>query len=183
LTFRGGPSISNFDGVIQQTSCSPTLCAWKPSIYIWDKSYHVCGEQGGGAEPSSSTQSDPTSSHGGTPSSQPLGDANTGNSPSSSGSNRNNSNQGGTNNSNDPQGPAPDRNYLNKLVFTYSTAGGPLQHWGIEGRIRARDVVHFAGPDANLRLRSIRLLLRPGIIERVTNHTHFSYQHNDRARV
>jgi len=106
----------------------------------------------GGAEPSSSTQSDPTSSHGGTPSSQPLRDANAGNSPSSTGSNGNNGNQGGTNNSNDPQGPAPDRNYLNKLVFTYSTVGGPLQHWGIEGRIRAGDVVHFTGPDANLRL-------------------------------
>jgi len=33
----------------------------------------------GGAEPSSSTQGDPMSSHGGAPSSQPLGDANAGN--------------------------------------------------------------------------------------------------------
>ena len=106
----------------------------------------------GGAEPSSSPQSDPTSSHGGTPSSQPLGDANTGNSPSSTGLNGNNGNQRSTNNSNGPQGPTPDRNYLNKLVFTYSTTGGPLQHWGIEGRIRAGDVVHFTGPDTNLRL-------------------------------
>jgi len=123
------------------------------------------------------------SSHGGTSSSQPLGDANAGSSPSSTGSNGNNGNQGGTNNSNGPQGPAPDRNYFNKLMFTYSTTGGPLQHGGIESRIRAGDVVHFTGPDANLRLRSVRLLLRPDIIEQVTNDTHFAFQHNDRLRV
>jgi len=59
----------------------------------------------------------------------------------SDGSNRNNSNQGGSSDGNDPQGPDPSGNNLNKLVFTYSTTGGPLQHWGIEGTIRVAEVV------------------------------------------
>jgi len=137
----------------------------------------------GGAEPSGSMQGDPTSSQGDPPSFQPKGDANAGNSPSSTDSNRNNGNQGGADDSNDPQDLVPDRNYLDKLVFTYSATGGPLQHWGIESRIRAGDVVHFVGPDANLRLRSVQLLLRPDITEQVTNNAHFAYQHNDGLRV
>jgi len=170
---------------------SPTLVRFNEQVAVTE---HVLGSPGstsgtnpttsagnmGGAEPSGSMQGDPTSSQGGPPSSQPVGDTNTGNSPSSTDSNGNNGNQGGTDNSNGPQGPVPDRNYLDKLVFTYSTTGGPLQHWGIKGRIRAGDVVHFVGPDTNLRLRSVGLILRPDIIERVTNNAHFAYQHNDR---
>jgi len=83
--------------------------------------------------------------------------ANTGGSPGSNGSpnsndsrnsddsNGNNSNQGGTSNGNDPQGPGPGGNDLNKLVFTYSTTGGPLQHWGIEGTVRVAEVVQITG--------------------------------------
>jgi len=49
----------------------------------------------GGAEPSGSTQGNPTSTQGGPSPSQPLGDTNAGNSPSSTSSNGNNGNQGG----------------------------------------------------------------------------------------
>jgi len=143
-----------------------------------------------GAEPSDSTQGDPVStqggpppSQGGPPPSQPAGDANAGNSPSSTGSNGNGGNQGGTNSGNGPQGPTPDSNYLDKLVFVCSTAGGPLQHWGIEGRLRAGSVFQLMGPDDNLRLRSFRMLVRPDFVERIMHNMHFVYQHNNRGRV
>jgi len=122
------------------------------------------------------------SSQGGSPPSQPLGDTNTGNSLSSTGSNGNNGNQGGMNYGNGPQGPTPSRDYLDKLMFTYSTIGGPLQHWGIEDRIRAGSVFQFIGPDHDLRLRSVRLLLRPDFIEEIMHNTQFTYQHNNRGR-
>ena len=180
--FRGGPSISNFDGAIQRTSCSPTLLLGSPASTSGTNPTTSAGNTGG-VEPSNSTQSDPTLSHGGTPSSQPLGDVNAGDSPSSTGSNGNNGNQGGTNDSNGLQGPTPNRNYLEKLVFTYSTIEGPLQHWGIEGRIRAGSIVHFVGPDDNLRLRSVRILVCPDIIDRITHNAHFNYQYNDSGQV
>ena len=70
-------------------------------------------------------------------------------------------------------------------MFTYSAAGGPLQHWGIEGTIKVADVVQFA-PDASaqnpnqLSLSSVRRLVRPDAVDRVTNNVHFNNQHNDR---
>jgi len=87
-----------------------------------------------GIETSSPTQGDPSSS-------QPGGNDNAGGDPNSNDSNGNGGNQGGTGDSNDPQGPVPDRNYLNKLVFSCCARGGPLQHWGIEGRLRVTEAL------------------------------------------
>jgi len=120
--------------------------------------------------------------------------ANTGGSPNSNGSpnyndshnsdglNGNNGNQGGTSDGNNPQGPDPSGNDLNKLVFTYSTAGGPLQHWGIEGTIRVAELVQISGASIP-QIRSTRLLIRPEIVERVTDKMHYVYRHNDKNRV
>jgi len=116
------------------------------------------------------------------------GSSNSNDSPNSSdgwnsdGSNGNNSNQGGTSNGNDPQGPDPSGNNLNKLVFTYSTTGGPLQHWGIEGMIRVVEVVQITGASIP-QIRSTRHLIRPKIVDRVTDKMHYVYRHNDRNRV
>jgi len=116
------------------------------------------------------------------------GSSNSNGSPNSSdgwnsdGSNGNNSNQGGTSNGNDPQGPDPSGNNLNKLVFTYSTAGGALQHWGIEGTIRVAEVVQITGASIP-QIRSTRHLIRPKIVDRVTDKMHYVYRHNDRNRV
>jgi len=139
----------------------------------------------GDANVTGSTQGDPTSSQCDPSSSQPDSNANTGGDPNSNNSNGNDGNQGGSSTNNGPQGPGPDGNYLDKLVFTYSTAGGPLQHWGIEGTIKVVDVVQFT-PDASaqnpnqLLLNSVRHLVRPDIVDRVTNDVHFRYQRNDR---
>jgi len=108
----------------------------------------LTGNLGGGANsPSSSLPgSDALRQHantGGSPSSN--GSPNSSDGWNSDGLNGNNSNQGGTSNVNDPQGPDPSGNNLNKLVITYSTTGGPLQHWGIEGTIRVAEVVQITG--------------------------------------
>jgi len=104
------------------------------------------GNLGGGANsPSSSLpESDALRQHANTGgSSSSNGSPNSNDSRNSDGSNGNNGNQGGTSDGNDPQGPDPSGNDLNKLVFTYSTAGGPLQHWGIEGTIRVAELVQI----------------------------------------
>jgi len=100
----------------------------------------------------------------------------------SDGSNGNNSNQGGTSDSDDPQGTDPSRNDLNKLVFTYSTTGGPLQHWDIEGTIRVAEVVQITRASIP-QICSARHLIRPEIVDRVTDKMHYVYRHNDKNRV
>jgi len=146
----------------------------------------------GATSPSSSLPgSDALRQHanaGGIPNSNTGGSQNSNGSPNSNSSNGNNSNQGGTSNGNDPQGLRPNGNYLDKLVFTYTTAGGPLQHWGIEGTIRVADAVQFRGPSDpqnphQLALHSKRLLMRPDIVDRVMDKMHFVYWHNDKNRV
>jgi len=64
-------------------------------------------------------------------------------SPNSGDSNESNSNgnQGGTSDGNDPQDSGPNENDLDKIVLNYRTTGGPLQHWGIQGTIRATELV------------------------------------------
>jgi len=98
-----------------------------------------------------------------------------------------NSNQGGTSGGNDPQDVGPNENDLDKIVLEYRTAGGPLQHWGIQGTIRATDLVQFSGvrdPQTyQWVLQSGRHLIRPEIIDRVTDKMHFLYRHNDGNRV
>jgi len=86
------------------------------------------------------------------------------------------------NNGGGPQGPTPDRD-LNKIVFVYSTVGGPLEHWGIEGRIQAGSVFHLTGPDDNLRLQSRSMLVRSDFIDGITRNIHFVCQQNNRGRV
>ena len=62
-----------------------------------------------------------------------------------------------------------------------------MQHWGIQGTIRAEELVQFSGfrdPQAyQWVLQSKRHLIRPEIIDRVTDKMHFLYQHNDGNRV
>jgi len=84
-----------------------------------------------------------------------------------------------TSDGNDPQGPDPSENDLNKLVFTYSTTGGPLQHWGIEGTIRVAEVVQITGASVP-QIRSARHLIRPEIVDRVTDKIHYVCRHNDK---
>jgi len=145
----------------------------------------------GGSHPSQGdpTQGDPISiqggshpSQGGPPPSQPVNDANAGNSQSSTGWNGNGGNQGNTNSRGGPQGPTPDRD-LNKIVFVYSTVGGPLEHWGIKGRIQAGSVFHLTGPDDDMRLHSRSMLVRSDFVDRITRNYHFVYQQNNRGRV
>jgi len=88
----------------------------------------------------------------------PNGSPNSNDSRDSNGLNGNNGNQGRTRDGNDPQGLGPSGNDLNKLVFTCATAGGPLQHWGIEGMIRVAEVVRITGASIP-QLHSVRHLL------------------------
>jgi len=110
-------------------------------------------------------------------------------SPNSGDLNENNSNgnRGGTSDSNDPQDSGPNENDLDKIVLEYRTAGGPLQHWGIQDTIRATELVQFSGirdPQTyQWLLQSKRHLIRPEIIDRVMDKMHFLYQHNDGNRV
>ena len=124
----------------------------------------------------------------GSPNPNTSGSPNSIGSPNSNDSNGNNGKQGGTSDGNDPQGPGPSGNYLDKLMFTYTTAGRPLQHWGIEGTIRVADVVQFTGSSDpqnphKLALHGKRLLIRPNIVDWVTDKMHFVFRHNDKNRV
>jgi len=120
---------------------------------------------------------------GGTPSGTPNG------SPNSSGSNGGNGNgdQGRTSGGNDPQDSGPNADDLNKILLVYSMVGGPLQHWGIQGTIRVKELVQFSGVrDPQTRewvLRSKRHLMRPEIVDRVAGNAHFVCQHNEYPRV
>ena len=106
-------------------------------------------------------------------------------SPNSGDSNKSNGNgsQGRTSDGNDPQDSGPNANDLNKILLEYTTVGGPLQHWGIQGTIRAEELVQFSGfrdPQTyQWVLQSKRHLIRPKIIDRVTGKMHFLYQHNE----
>ena len=117
------------------------------------------------------------------------GNSNSNGSPNSgnSGGSDSNGNQGGTSGGNDPQDSGPNVNDLNKILLEYTTVGGALQHWGIQGTIRAEELVQLSGfrdPQTYQRvLQSKRHLMRPEIVDRVTGNTHFLYQYNEFARV
>jgi len=117
------------------------------------------------------------------------GNSNSNGSPNSGDSNGSNSNgnQGGTSGGNDPQDSGPNENDLNKILLEHMTAGGPLQHWGIRGTIRATELLQFSGvrdPQTyQWVLQSRRHLMRPKIIDRVTDNVSFPHQHNDGNRV
>jgi len=145
----------------------------------------LTGNLGGGtASPSLSLPgSDALHQHantGGSPSAN--GSPNSNDSRDSNGSNGNNGNQGGTSDGNDPRGSGPSGTNLNKLAFTYSATGGPLQHWGIKGMIRVAEVVRITGASIP-QLHSVRHLMRPDTVDRVTNKMHFVHQHNDKNPV
>jgi len=120
---------------------------------------------------------------GGTPSGTPNG------SPSSGDWNGGNGNdgQGRTSGGNDPQDSGPNVNDLNKILLECTMVGGPLQHWGIQGTIRAKEFVQFSGfrdPQTyQWVLQSKRHLIRPKIVDQVTGNMHFLYQHNEFTRV
>jgi len=114
----------------------------------------------------SPTQGDPSFS-------QLEGDANAGGNPNSNDWNGNDDNQGGTSDGNDPQGTVPDRNYLDKLLLSCCVRGGQLSTWGIKGRIRVTDVVRMVGLELSMSIQSVRRLLRPDLVDRVTTNTHF----------
>jgi len=82
----------------------------------------------------------------------------------SNGSNRSNDNHGGTSDGNDPQGPGPGGNDLNKLVFSCATTGGSLRHWGIEGRIPVAEVVQITGASIP-QIHGVRSLMRPDTVD------------------
>ena len=87
----------------------------------------------------------------------------------------NGGNQQGSSANNGPQGPDPSGDYVDKLVFTYQTVGGPLETWGIQGTIQVADVVQFTPAATSqspnqLALNSVRRLARPDIVDRVTDH-------------
>jgi len=114
----------------------------------------------------------------GTPSGIPNDSPNSGDSNGGNG----NGNQGCTSGGNDPQDSGPNANDLNKILLVYSTVGGPLEQWAIQGTIRVGELVQFSGardPQTNeWVLQSRRNLIRPKIIDRVSGNTHFVYQHN-----
>jgi len=61
------------------------------------------------------------------------------------GSPNNHGDQGGTSGGNDPQDSGPNASDLNKILLDFRMAGGPLQHWGTQGAIRAEELVQFSG--------------------------------------
>jgi len=77
----------------------------------------------------------------GTPSGAPNGSPNSGDSNGGNG----NGSQERTSGGNDPQDSGPNANDLNKILLVHATAGGPLQHWGIQGTIRVEELVQFSG--------------------------------------
>jgi len=137
----------------------------------------------GGASAAGSTQGNPTLLQGnpsqGNPASQPSGNTNTNGNPNSNNSSGSGSNQGGSSTNNDPPDPGPVANYLDKLMFAYSTMGGPLENWGIESMIKVADVVRFTpNPTVQsphqLELSSVRLLVRPDIVDPATDRVYFN---------
>jgi len=144
------------------------------------------------------TQGDPTSMQGslsqgqptsGNPtSSQSDGSDPQGGDPNANDSNGTGGNQGGSGLNNGPQGPNPSGGGLHKLVLAYQTIGGPLQNWGIDGTIPVTEIVQFT-PAMNLpvpnqlALHSVRHLVRPEIVDRVTDHVYFNNQNNEKPRV
>jgi len=119
----------------------------------------------------------------GTPGGAPNGNPNSGNSNGGNG----NGNQGRTSGGNDPQDLGPIATDLNKILLVYSTVGGPLEQWGIQGTIRVKEFFQFSGArDPNTNewvLQCRRNLIRPEIVDRVSHNTHYVYQHNRYPRV
>jgi len=183
------PTTIQFDEHVVVTNYSPNH---SPKQTLGTATSTLTGHLGS-ASTAGPTQGDPTLSQGNPSQSNPLSSQPDGNNNISGDSNSNHSNgnggnQGGSSVNNGPQGPNPSRGGLHKLVFAYQTMGGPLQNWGIDGTIQVTEVVWFT-PDVNspvpnhLVLNSVRHLVRPDIVERVTDHVYFNNQHNDKPRV
>jgi len=181
------PTTIQFDEQVMVTNYSPNH---SPKQTLGTATSMLTGISGG-ASTTGPTQGDPTSTQGNPSQGNPTSLQPDGNGPQDSGDpnsnnpNGNGSNQGGSNVNNGPQGPDPSGGGLHKLVFTYQTM---LQNWGIDGTIQVTEVFQFT-PDANslvpnqLALNSVRRLVRPDIVDRVTDHIYFNNLHNDKPRV
>jgi len=184
------PTTIQFDEQVMVTNYSPNH---SPKQTLGTATSILTGISGG-ASATGPTQGDSTSTQGNPSQGNPPSSQSGGNGPQDSGDpnsnnpNGNGGNQGGSGVNNGPQGPDPSGGGLDKLVFTYQTMGGPLQNWGIDGTIQVTEVVQFT-PDANspvpnqLALNSVRHLVRPEIVDRVTDHAYFNNQHNVKPHV
>jgi len=134
---------------------------------------------GGGSGPNNNSNSGSSSGGDTSPNGNPNGNPNPGNSDG----NNNGGNQGSTSGGIDPQDSGPDPRDLSKIVLDYRTRGGPLEHWGIQGTIQVEEFVRFTGVrdprTYEWVLQSKRQLIRPEIIDRVSDRMGFLYQHND----
>ena len=145
----------------------------------------------GGSGPNNNSASGSSNGGGTSPNGNPNGDPNgnpSGNpNPGNSDGNNNGGDQGRTSGGIDPQGPGPDQRDLSKIVLEHQTRGGPLEHWGMQGTIPVEEFVRIAGvrdPRAyEWVLQSKRQLMRPEIIDRVTDRMSFLCQHNDWNRM
>jgi len=70
--------------------------------------------------------------------------------------NNNDAAAGGTRDGDDPQHAGNDVNPLEKIIFTYKIIGGPVAHWGLDGRFQAVHVLHIA----NLMIHEVILFVR-----------------------
>jgi len=93
----------------------------------------------------------------------------------SNNSNGNNGGQGGASSGNDPQGPDPDMDPTEMIVFTHLVSGGPMAQWAIEGRLAAADMVRLSGPASpqGQTVEGFWQLVRADLVDRVAIQLHF----------
>ena len=106
-----------------------------------------------------------------------------GNSNTSS-SNGNGGPQGSARGRDNPQGPDPNMDPLDLIVFVCQVTGGPISQWGLEGRIRASDMVQMGRATLTGRpVHARQLLFRADLVDRVAGQTYYLFSHNRRARI
>jgi len=141
----------------------------------------------GGSSPNGDPNGNPNSNDSDGGGSSPNGNPNGGPNSGNSGGNDSSNDQGGTSGGNDPHDLGPDPRDLNRIILDYKTGGGPLEHWGTQGAIRAEEFFQFTGARDPLThqwvLQSKRQLRRPEIVDRVADRMSFLCQHNDSNRV
>jgi len=168
------------------TNCSPNRLP--DALRALGAAASTSMENLGGTSTAGPTQGDSTSSQGDPSSSQPGSNAISNGNPNSNNTSGNGGNQRGSSANNGPQGPDPSGDYVDKLAFAYQTMGGPLETWGVQGTIQVADVVQFTPAATSqcpnqLALNSARRLVRPDVVDRVTDHVYFNNLHNDKPRV
>jgi len=140
-------------------------------------------DSGGSGPNNNSASGSPNGDPNGNPNGDPSGDPNPGNSDG----NNNGGDQGRTSGGIDPQGSGPDQRDLSKLILECRTGGGPLERWGMQGTIPVEEFVQITGVrdprTCEWVLQSKRQLMRPEIVDRVTDRMSFLCQHNDWNRM